>query len=220
MTRILKIESASELQNAANLAAETMSQGGMILYPTDTTYAVGVNALDVHAVDKVFQLKGRDYSKPIHVVVRDIEQAAKYVQVSDLARTIGEHFLPGALTLVLSQTVNTKIPSLLVAGESTLGVRIPAHPVCVGLSKTVPFPITTTSANRSGMPNTYDINTVQDQLGADFERFDLVLDAGSLVGGVSTVIAVKDQEVQLIRQGAIPFSDILELVESSQRKAE
>jgi L-threonylcarbamoyladenylate synthase len=218
MTRIVRIESVSDIQKAVKLAAEIMSHGGIILYPTDTTYALGVNALDVQAVDKVFQLKGRDYSKPVHVVVGNIQQASEYATVSEMARKVGDHFLPGALTLVLPQKAETAIPPLLVAGESTLGVRIPDQPICTALAEAVNFPFTTTSANRSGMPNTYDVDTIKAQLGADFERIDLVLDAGALNGGVSTVIAIEDEAIRLIRQGAIPFSDIVEIAEATQRK--
>src|SRR5690606_35500716 len=150
--------------------------------------ALGVNALDVEAIDRIFQLKGRDYTKPIHVIVRHLSQAAEYVTVTDLTQKIGEHFLPGALTLVLPQKADSRIPTLLVAGESTLGVRIPDQPICQALSKNATFPITTTSANRSGMPNTYDVPSTRLQLGLDFEHIDLVLDVGALTGGVSTVI--------------------------------
>lgn len=215
MSRLVRVESESDIENGASLAADIMKRGGMVLYPTDTTYALGVNALDVEVVDKVFQLKGRDYTKPIHVVVRDMEQASQYVTVSDLARKIGEHFLPGALTLVLAQKAATTIPPLLVAGESTLGIRIPDQPICRILSQAVDFPITTTSANRSGMPNTYDVAAIRDQLGADFEQIELVIDAGAVGGGVSTVIAVEADSIRLIREGAIPFIEILAFAETT-----
>jgi L-threonylcarbamoyladenylate synthase len=218
MTRIVRIESSSDIEKAAKLAAETMSHGGTILYPTDTTYALGVNALDIQAVDRVFQIKGRDYSKPIHVVVRNMQQASEFVTVREMARKVGNHFLPGALTLVLPQKAESKIPSLLVAGESTLGIRIPDQAICTALTEVVNFPFTTTSANRSGMPNTYDVDTIKTQLGADFEQINLVLDAGALNGGVSTVIAIEDEAIRLIRQGSIPFSDIVKFAEAIQRK--
>jgi L-threonylcarbamoyladenylate synthase len=219
MTQIIHIQSALDLEKAALSAVQIMQDGGLVLYPTDTTYALGANALNATAVDRVFQLKGRDYTKPIHVIIRDIQAAGDFVMITDLARKLAEHFLPGALTLVLNQKPDTPIPSLLVAGGNTLGVRVPDHPVCRALSKIASFPITTTSANRSQMPNTYDVQSVKNQLWDDFEQIDLVLDAGSLDGGVSTVVAVDDEKVHLIRQGAIPFSSILEFTESAQREA-
>jgi L-threonylcarbamoyladenylate synthase len=209
MTQTFRIQNESDLAEAIQQAAEILRQGGVVLYPTDTTYALAANALDEKAVDRVFQIKGRDYSKPIHVIVRDIDQAAQYVQVNDAARNIAAQFLPGALTLVLPQLTNSGIPPLLVAGASTLGVRIPNHPVCLALSQEIDFPVTTTSANLSGMPNTYFVETVRDQLGSDVARIDLILDAGRLdAGGVSTVIAIEGESVKLIREGAIPFATL------------
>ncbi len=213
MTDIVRIGEQDDLSKSVSLAAQVMRGGGVILYPTDTTYAIGVDALNADAVDRVFQIKGRDYSKPIHVVVNNLKQAAGYAQVNELAETIAAQFLPGALTIVLPKRADTKIPPLLVAGRSTLGVRIPDQLVCRALAEAAGFPITTTSANRSGMPNGYDVDTIQTQLGDEFEKFDMVLDAGAVGGGVSTVIQIEDDRIQLIREGVIPFSAISILVE-------
>jgi len=219
MTETVRIHSGTDLDNALALAVETLNIGGVVLYPTDTTYALAVNALNAGAVDRVFQLKGRDYSKPIHVVVRDMNQAEHHVIVNDIARQIGAHFLPGALTLVLPQKANSKIPTLLVAGANTLGIRIPNHPVCRSLTSLLDFPITTTSANRSGMPNTYSIKAVGQQLGADFKTIDVVLDTGQLeTGNVSTVIAVEGESIKLIREGTIPFANIMDFLNHRSRK--
>jgi L-threonylcarbamoyladenylate synthase len=208
MTRTISIHADTDLAEVARIAAEVLLEGGVILYPTDTTYALGAHALDERAVDRVFQLKGRDYSKPIHVILRDLAQAAQHVLVDEPAAAIANEFLPGALTLVLPQKPEAAIPPLLVAGMDTLGIRIPNHLVCQLLSQTVSFPITTTSANRSGLPNTYDVETVRAQLGEDFAGIDLVLDADVSGGGVSTVIAFENGNVKLIREGSIPFSEI------------
>jgi L-threonylcarbamoyladenylate synthase len=220
MSRIVRIGNQDDLNSGIQLATEILNCGRVVLYPTDTTYALAVNALNAEAVDRVFQLKGRDYSKPIHVVVKDMEQAAQYVMVENITRRLAEQFLPGALTLVLPQKADSAIPSLLVAGTHTLGVRMPDHPVCIALAERLNFPITTTSANRSGMPNTYTVEAVEAQLGADFQNIDLILDAGHLeVGGVSTVIAVEDESIKLIREGAIPFATLTDFISQDGRKA-
>jgi len=219
MTQIVRIQNRVDLDNGIRLAAEILKTGGVALYPTDTTYALAVNALDAEAIDRVFQLKGRDYSKPIHVIVRDIGQASRYVILNDTARQIAEHFLPGALTLVLTQNANSGIPPVLVANANTLGIRIPDHPVCKSLSGALDFPVTTTSANRSGLPNTYTIESVEQQLGTDFKTIDLILDASQLeAGGVSTVIAIEAESIKLIREGIIPFESITDFVNHTRRK--
>lgn len=220
MTPILHIHDQASLDDGLAQAAQVLQAGGIVLYPTDTTYALAANALDANAVDRVFQVKGRDYSKPIHVIVRDIEQAAQHVQVNENARQIAAQFLPGALTIVLPLKPDSAIPSLLVAGAGTLGIRIPDQPVCEALSRAVDFPVTTTSANRSGMPNTYTIEAVAQQLGTDFNQIDLTLDAGQIDGdGVSTVIAIEGNSVTLIREGVIPFTAITDFLSTIDGEA-
>src|SRR4051794_19376496 len=100
---------------AIQAAAEVLKMGGMVLYPTDTVYALAVNALDEAAIDKVYTVKGRDYSKPIHVIVRDIAQAEQYVILDHLARTVAAEFLPGALTIVAPKWPN--VPALLTSNQ-------------------------------------------------------------------------------------------------------
>lgn len=219
MSRVISLQDSPDSTAPIREAVSILRAGGTVLYPTDTTYALAANALDEAAVDHVFQLKGRDYSKPIHVIVRDIEQAAQFVTVGDVARLLASHFLPGALTLVLPLLENSNIPPLLIAGGSTLGVRIPDHPVCKALSEALDFPVTTTSANRSGMPNTYSVESVREQLGADFDRLGLTLDVGQLdSSSVSTVIAITGESVTLIREGAIPFATITDFLSQHGRK--
>jgi L-threonylcarbamoyladenylate synthase len=220
MTPIIHIHDQASLADGIAQAAQVLESGGIVLYPTDTTYALAANALDVNAVDRIFQVKGRDYSKPIHVVVRDMEQAAQYVEVNQNARRIAAQFLPGGLTIVLPLKPNSAIPSLLVAGAGTLGIRIPKQPVSEALSRAIDFPTTTTSANRSGMPNTYTIEAVAQQLGTDFNQIDLALDAGQIDGdGVSTVIAIAGDAVTLIREGVIPFMTITDFHNTIDGKA-
>ncbi len=220
MTPIIHIHDQVSLDEGITQAAQVLQAGGVVLYPTDTTYALAANALNTNAVDRVFQVKGRDYSKPIHVIVRDIAQAAQYVQDNQISRQIAAQFLPGALTIVLPLKAGSAIPPLLVAEADTLGIRIPDQPVCDALSRAIDFPVTTTSANRSGMPNTYTIETVAQQLGTDFNQIDLTLNIGQIDGGgVSTVIAIEDDAVTLIREGVIPFATITDFLSRMDGKA-
>jgi len=220
MTDTIPVNDPAHFDAGIQAAVHVLRAGGVVLYPTDTTYAMAANALDGNAVDRVFQIKGRDYSKPIHVIVRNIEQAAQLVQVNETARQLAAQFLPGALTLVLPLLPKSGIPPLLVAGAGTLGIRIPDHPVCAALSWALDFPITTTSANRSGMPNTYTIESVKQQFGDEMTGIDLILDAGQLDrGGVSTVVAIEGESVTLIREGAIPYVTINMFLNQVERKA-
>src|ERR1022692_4017347 len=129
----------AETERLLVAAVERIVSGQIVLYPTDTTYALGVNALDASAVERLFELKGRPIGKPIHVVVASLEMAAQYVCVTPDAERVAERFLPGPLTLVLKHRKN--IPDLLVSGLPTLGIRMPNNWIALGLSQLSGVPI-------------------------------------------------------------------------------
>ncbi len=188
-------------------AAKLILKGEVIVCPTDTGYAFSANALDVRAVTRVFQLKGRSFSNPIHIAVRTIDEADNYAYVNDAARHLAKRYLPGALTLVLKK--KAAIPSMLVAGLDTVGVRIPDNAVILKLIEMTGKPLTTTSANISGKPGTYTIEEVIAQLGADMDKVAMVLDQGPIkIREVSTIVDLVASPPQLIRQGKISWLEI------------
>ncbi len=136
-------------------AARLIAKGKVIVCPTDTGYALTANALDLKAVVRVFNLKGRSYSNPIHVAVGSLEAAEKYAYINKAAQYLARSFLPGALTLVLPK--KEIIPSLLVAGRDTIGIRIPDNRVILTLAAMTDLPLTATSANISGEPTPYSV---------------------------------------------------------------
>jgi L-threonylcarbamoyladenylate synthase len=188
-------------------AARLILKGDVIVCPTDTGYAFSANALDVRAITRVFQLKGRSFNNPIHIAVRTIEEAENYAYVNDAARYLAKRFLPGALTLVLKK--KETIPSMLVAGLNTIGIRIPANDIILKLVEMTGKPLTTTSANISGKPSTYAVGEVTAQLGADIEKIGLILDQGPIkIREVSTIVDLDAKPPQLIRQGKLSWLEI------------
>jgi L-threonylcarbamoyladenylate synthase len=194
-------------------AARLIARGEVVVCPTDTGYAVAANALDVKAVVKVFNLKGRAYSNPIHVAVNCTEAAEKYAHLNRAARHLAHRFLPGALTLVLPR--KEIIPPLLVAGGDTIGIRIPDNRVMLNLAAMTDLPLTATSANVSGQPTPYSAEEVMAQLGEAAKNVALILDQGPLAGrGLSTIIDLTVSPPQLIRQGVISWLEIREALRS------
>jgi L-threonylcarbamoyladenylate synthase len=188
-------------------AAKLILKGGVVVCPTDTGYAFSANALDVRAITRVFQLKGRSFNNPIHIAVRTIEEAENYAYVNDAARYLAKRFLPGALTLVLKK--KGTIPPMLVAGLNTVGIRIPQNNVILKLVELTGKPLTTTSANISGKPGTYTVEEVTAQLGADIDKVAMILDQGPIrVREVSTIVDLDASPPQLIRQGKISWLEI------------
>ncbi len=112
-----------ELIEATTHGIECLEKGGILLYPTDTAYGLGVDAQNESALRKLFELKARGQGKAVLVMVADMDMAGKYVVVDERARRLADKFLPGALTLVLPHRGN--VPALLTGGKASLGIRIP-----------------------------------------------------------------------------------------------
>ncbi len=120
-------------------AARLITKGEVLVCPTDTGYAFSANGLDPKAVARVFNLKGRSYSNPIHVAVSSIEEAGKYAHINEAARHLASRFLPGALTLVLPK--KETIPAMLVAGRDTIGIRVPDNRAILSLAEMTALPL-------------------------------------------------------------------------------
>ncbi|MGD1119024.1 MAG: L-threonylcarbamoyladenylate synthase [Dehalococcoidales bacterium] len=206
-TKFETIDAANPDEKILEHAAALINRGKVIVCPTDTGYAFSANALDTRAVTKVFQLKGRVFSNPIHIGVNSITEAEKYAYVTAAAKYLATRYLPGALTLVLKK--KEVVPSLLVAGLETVGVRIPDNKAILRLVEITGRPLTTTSANISGKPGTYSIEEVRAQLGETIQQVAMVMDQGPLkMKEVSTIVDLTTMPPELIRQGRISWLDI------------
>jgi L-threonylcarbamoyladenylate synthase len=209
--KIAKVDAASPDEKILARAAKLINQGEIIVCPTDTGYAFSVNALDTRAVAKVFHLKGRSFSNPIHIAVGSIEEVENYAHVNEAARYLAGHYLPGALTLVLKK--KETLPSLLVAGLDTVGIRIPGNKIMLQLVARVGKPLTTTSANLSGRPTPYTVEEITAQLGESVQGIALILDQGPLaIRDLSTIIDLTASPPQLIRQGRLSWLEIREVL--------
>ena len=216
--KIKKIDSLNPDKEILEQAARIVTRGGVLVCPTDTCYIFAANALNIKAVAKVFSLKGRNFSNPIHIAVNSIQEAKKYACVNAIAQHLASHFLPGALTLVLSK--KGLIPSLLVGGLDTIGIRIPNNKVILDLVTMTGVPLTATSANISGKPTPYSVEDVIGQLGESMTKIALVLDQGVLTTHeVSTIIDLTVNPPQLIRQGRISWLQILSVLHAYQKLA-
>lgn len=180
-------------------AAAVLEAGGVVAFPTETFYGLGVAALDAAAVRRLFTLKGRPESRPILVLIDDPARIERFALLTTAARELIARHWPGALTLVLP--ARPVVPSELTAGTGTIGVRQPAHPVARALAAALAAPVTAPSANLSGaMPPT----SVAEVLQVFDGRIELVLDGGPTPGGLpSTVVDVTVDPPRVLREGAV-----------------
>ena len=181
-------------------AAEIVRWGGLVVYPTDTLYGLGTNALDPPAVDRLLEVKGRSAVRGLPVLLADPEEATALVaEWPPVAVDLAARFWPGALTLVLPRAV--RVPDVVAAG-ATVALRIPDHPVTRALIREAGCPLIGTSANRTGeAPAT----TAQAAVAALGSEVDIVLDAGpSPVGQPSSVLDLSSPPTaRILRAGAV-----------------
>ncbi len=188
--------------DALYAAAAILRDGGVIVCATDTGYLLGVDALNLQAVQKAYAIKGRSFNKPMHVVVADIEMAESIAEFSPLAQQVFEQFLPGALTVVLYK--KPIVPDLLVSGLPGIGIRIPQNDFLLELSRTANMPITATSANQSGFGTPYNVEDVLRELGDAAQQVDLILDQGETAHAMpSTILDLTQSPPRILRHGPI-----------------
>jgi L-threonylcarbamoyladenylate synthase len=207
-TNIIAVNGIAPEQRAIDTAAEIIRSGGVVVFPTAGLYGLGADAFNSLAIERIVQLKGRDPGKPILVLIDHpsmIDQVAG--AISPMARFLMERLWPGRTTFVVQ--AKPELPVELTSGTGKIGVRRVAHPVAAALVRALGTPLTGTSANLSGAGGCADIALLDAALG---QTVDLILDAGPLTGGAgSTIIDVTTQAPVILRQGAVPSEEILDL---------
>lgn len=204
--KIIKVDVKNPQKEAIKKATEVLKIGGVVVYPTETLYGLGANPFDEQALQKVFEIKGRDLSKPISLAFRDIEHVKRFAEINSTAEKIIKKFLPGPLTIILT----SKLQLDDILGGNKIGVRIPDNKVALELLKEVKFPLTSTSANLSGSKNPETAKEAINQIG---EKVDLVLDAGKCkYGKPSTVVDLSSGEIEVVREGIIGKKELLKLI--------
>ena len=195
---------------ALHQAASVVRDGGVIAFPTETFYGLGVTPWDSSAVQRLFALKGRSTaSSPILVLIRHRKDLESLIsEISPSAELLMNACWPGPLTIVFR--ASSRVPPLLTAGTGTIGIRLSAAASLQWLLDAVDGPLTGTSANRSGALPAVTAQDVQASLGVDV---DLVLDGGRTPGGfASTVVDTTVMPVRLIREGALSRSAVLSVI--------
>lgn len=192
-------------------ALELLNEGEIVAFPTDTVYGLGTNAFYSPGIIKLFEAKGRDANKAIAVLIGEFDQVELLTDdLSQTAQKLISRFWPGGLTIVVPKKKD--LPELLSAGSS-IGVRMPNHPVALDLLRQF-GPLATTSANLSGMNNPHDARDVERQLN---KRLPLILDGGRCPGGIpSTVVDCTTEEVRLLRNGIISLDEIEKALSDSE----
>ena len=193
------------LSEALEKASGTVKEGGVIAYPTETFYGLGVKFDSSAALENLYRLKSRTPNKALPLIIGEIGMLGLIASsVTESAEKLIEKFWPGPLTLLLPAKAN--ISDLLTAKTGKIAVRIPGESFALDLVRSLGFPITATSANISGMPPAVNIDDVIRYFG---DATDLIIDCGKTPGGKpSTIVDASEMQVRILRSGAISAEEI------------
>jgi len=182
---------------------DALNDGELVVYPTETVYGLGANALDEAAVKRVYMVKRRPFDMPLSVAVRDLDMMERIAVLDEGERKLVKKFMPGPLTLLV--TKRPILPDILTSASIEVGVRIPDHPFALKLIGNF-GPLTSTSANIHSSSNPNNSAEVMKELG-DTVRF--YLDDGiTRLGRPSTIVQLNNGNVEIIRKGPVSLSDI------------
>lgn len=196
----IKIGPGAGFDEALDRAKQILLSGGIVAFPTESFYGLAVNIMNDNAIRRLYSIKGRQKNQPILILIPNRNSLGKYVEeIPEIALKIMDRYWPGGLTLIFK--ANDKISPLLTAGTGKIGIRLSGHNVATGLSRAVGYPITGTSANKSGQPACINAGEVYDAIG---KELDLILDGGETKGDKeSTILDVTVDPPLLIREGMV-----------------
>lgn len=185
--------------------SDIIKKSGIIVFPTETVYGIGVNGLDENAIKKLYEIKQRPLNKPISLLVSNINMVNQITQdITKLEYKLMEEFFPGPFTIILKK--KSIISDLVTAGKDTVGIRMPSGEIARKLVEYANVPIATPSANISGKASGTNLNDIM----KDFKgKVDYFIDGGeSKLGVASTIVKVIDGIPHILRQGTITKEQI------------
>ena len=194
------------LENQMNEICDVIQKGGIVAFPTETVYGVGIHFNDEEALERLMEAKNRDYSKAITLMVADKADISQYAYISPQAQKMIDQFMPGMITLIFKK--KESVHDSMTNGKSTIGIRIPDSEFVLSLLKKI-GPMLVTSANLSQHSNTTSTQEVLNQLDG---RIDLVVDGKTSDNIASTVVDVSQDEIKILRAGKITKEQIEEAI--------
>jgi tRNA threonylcarbamoyl adenosine modification protein (Sua5/YciO/YrdC/YwlC family) len=193
---IIKINPINPQERLLRKVVEALTGGGLIGYPTDTGYALGCDLYNLKGISKLYQIKRRPLSKPVSFICADLKNISEYAVVENQAYKAMRRLLPGPYTFILQ--ASRQVPKILQTKRNTVGIRVPNHPIALGLIGLLGHPIISTGANLAGGLAESDPYEIE----AMFKpHLALVIDAGIILPAPSSVISFINDVPEVIRVG-------------------
>lgn len=194
-------------KEAVSECAKTLKNGGIVVFPTETVYGIGVNAFDALAVRKLYEKKQRPLEKPLLMHISGLKMAESIAVLDDKTRELIKRHTPGPLTLVVKR--KEVLPEIAVSNGETVGLRFPSNKEFLELSKEFSLPIAATSANISGSKSAVS----SAELSPVLDIADAILDGGFCELGVeSTIVSLVGERPKILREGAISRETVEEVL--------
>jgi L-threonylcarbamoyladenylate synthase len=199
------IDREEDLRNGVIKAASIIRSGGVVAFPTESFYGLGVSATNEKAVQRLFDMKKREENQPILLLIPSVNLLSQYViHIPPIAHQLIGEFWPGGLTLLFR--ADPSLPHLLTSGTGKIGLRLSSHPVATALAQTVGAPITGTSANISSQAPCSSAEAVCHSLG---KSVDFILDGGETEGGKgSTILDITVDPPVVLREGMVSLEQL------------
>lgn len=207
---IVKINNEEPESSLVTYVAEKIRAGEVLGMPTDTFYGLAADPFNLHAVDRVYDIKSRSRHKPLSLLIESVDQAAELAwPVPEIFYLLARRFWPGPLTVIVK--ADPKLPLKVTANTGNVALRVPAAEVPLAIIRSAGLPITATSANLHGEMECTSAMEVRDQLG---DRLSIIVDGGHAPGVMPTTIVdlTADGSWRVLRHGAIPEEQIIELL--------
>lgn len=194
---ILSINPENPQPRLLKQAVAALTEGGLIGYPTDTGYALGCDLYNLKGISKLYQIKRRPLSKPFSFICADLKNISEYARVGNYAYKTMKRLLPGPYTFILE--ASRQVPKILLTKRHTVGIRVPNHPIALGLISLLGHPIISTGANLAGNLAESDPYKIAEMFKP---HLALVIDAGIILPSPSSIISLIDDVPEVIRVGA------------------
>ena len=209
--RIIKVDLESDFTEVVLAALETLNGGGVIVYPSDTIYGLGANACDVRAVEQIYKIKKRSFSKPLSIIARNMLWVENLAFVPPKLRPALEQIWPGPTTVVLSK--KSVLPLVLTSGQANVAIRIPDSKFVDTLLGKFGYPLTATSANLSGEEGTVDVTSIINSFGEQLWKPDLIIDAGILPKSLPlTILDLSTVIPRILRVGPTKPGELMKIL--------
>ena len=193
---LIKINNGNPQERLIRKIVDTLKEGGIIAYPTDSYYGIGCDIMNKKAIEKIYLLKHRNKNKPFSFICSGLKNISHYAKVSNYAYKTMKRLLPGPYTFILEGS--KQVPKMMLTNRKTAGIRVPNNAICIALINTLGNPIISTSAAKPVDDIIKEPWLINEQLG---KQLDLVIDGGPVPNEPSSVVSLINDEPQVLRQG-------------------